>query len=790
MLTLGPRFSDIPMALQMFLFRPVTILLIGVLLLEGRMNDAKAQCCDYIVSMHDSYGDGWNGGTLTVLVNNASVGTFAAAGAGSSATFNICQGDAFELQYTPGDWEEENTYQILDPQWNLVFSDGPTPQTGSVFSGSGDCLAPAVPGGNPCTAIVLDSCIQSTNLNMPGAGMNPGCANYQGGDIWFTMQVPPSGNLMFETDSGDINDTGLAIWSGNDCSGLSPVTCDDDAGNGYFSLLLVSDLVPGSTIYIQVFGYGGAQGDFLLCANDLGTITFESSELPIFHINSLGNPIINDVRTPAMLDIRYNGPGNLTYMTDPPNVYSGDISIEVRGATSSGFPQKPFNIETQTPTGENNNVSLLGMLAENDWVLLSNFNDRSLIRNTLAYDLFEKMGHYSVRTALCEVFVDSSYRGIYVFGEKIKRDADRVDIANLLPTDTVGDELTGGYILQQNYWDGSNSFQSNYSPIDHPEFDVHFLYHQPKPDELHPLQKQYIASYIDSLETALYGPDFADTAIGYRKYMSVRSFIDYFIINELSRNNDGFKKSVYYHKDKFSNGGKLKAGPVWDFDWAWKNLWSCQLFENIDGSGWAHLINDCPTDNYSTGWYIRLMQDTTYNNQLRCTYEEYRSTILSNQSIDAYIDSVGELVQNAQARHFQKWPILGMSGFAPEVNAIAITYAAELDTLKAWIATRLTWLDANIPGTCWPEVPSGITERSDGEVRIYPNPAESVLNIVSQQAMEEVRLYDMQGRMVRSLMISHQRSFELDVSELNTGLYMLEVLDTEGIRSVRKVMVQ
>ena len=104
-------------------------------------------------------------------------------------------------------------------------------------------------------------------------------------------------------------------------------------------------------------------------------------------------------------------------------------------------------------------------------------------------------------------------------------------------------------------------------------------------------------------------------------------------MNELSRNNDGFKKSVFFYKDKYSHGGKLKAGPVWDFDWAWKNLNTCSIFENTDGSGWAHLVNDCPTDNYSCGWYIRMLQDTTFANELRCAYEDYRQSLLDTTLI-------------------------------------------------------------------------------------------------------------------------------------------------------------
>ena len=154
------------------------------------------------------------------------------------------------------------------------------------------------------------------------------------------------------------------------------------------------------------------------------------------------------------------------------------------------------------------------------------------------------------------------------------------------------------------------------------------VYKYPKAEDITDPQKEYIAAFVDSMETALYGPDFASEELGYRQYLDIESFVDYFLINELSRNNDGFKKSRFFHKDKYSNGGKFKAGPTWDFDWAWKDMWSCEIFENQDGSGWAHLINTCPTDNYTPDWYVRLQQDSTYNNHMRCRWEEYRDCLL------------------------------------------------------------------------------------------------------------------------------------------------------------------
>jgi hypothetical protein len=757
-------------------------------------HQSKAQCCDFTIIMHDSYGDGWNGGNLQVFVNSNSVGVFSAQVYGSSATFQACTGDMIELLYSSGDYENENSYQLFNQNWNLLFNDGPDPATGQIFDTIANCNAVFIPGNHPCTALPLDTinCVWTDNSTMPGSGINAGCANYVGNDIWFSMIVPPSGNISLQTDSGTINDTGLAAWiSDSLCTNLQYLGCDDDGGNGYYSLLSLYDLTPGKTLFVQAFGYENSIGTFKLCAHDLGVISLDSTELPLVMINTLGQQIVPDVKINALMDIKYNGPGSITHINDPSNIYSGNIGIEIRGASSAGYPQKPFNIETRTVTGTNNNVSLLGMPVENDWVLLSNYNDRSLIRNTLAYKLFGEMGNYSVKTSLCEVLIDSAYRGIYVFGEKIKRDNNRVNIAKLTTSDNTGDDVTGGYILEQNYWDANNSFLSNYSPIDHPTFDVHFVYKEPNVDSITVPQKAYIAAFIDSLEDALYSPNFADTAIGYRKYLDTKSFIDYFIINELARSNDGFKKSVYFHKDKYSNGGKLKAGPIWDFDWAWKNMYGCNIFESTDGSGWAHHINDCPTDNYSCGYYVRLLQDSTFNNELRCRYETFRATILDTSNIFNYLDSVRTLVQNAQARHFQKWPLLGVSGPAPEVGAIATTYNAEIDTLKHWINLRLDWLDESIPGFCTSPTVSNKAHKAFQPMRCFPNPSNGLVlfesDLNSDPSMQ-ILIFDVTGKLIEQRKLvgtKHEFNFE----HKNKGVYYFHIMNIEGLLQTGKIVI-
>ena len=753
----------------------------------------RAQSCSYSLSMHDSYGDGWNGGYLAVFINSVFQSNHSALNHGSTDSIQVNSGDILQLIYTAGAYENENTYQLYDHSWNLLFDDGPNPQTGSVFSTTADCSTPVIPGGNPCTAIHIDTgqCILYSNSTAAGTGMNAGCANYTGGDVWFEMLVPPSGNIRFVTDSGSINDTGLAIWGDSICNNLHAIACDDDGGPGYFSQILMNDLIPGQKIFIQVWGYNGAAGSFRLCAYDMGTIILDSTELPVVMINTLGQTIVNDVKINALMDIKYYGPNSMTRVSDSSNIYSGNIGIEIRGASSAAYPQRPYGLETRTNSGGNNNVSILGMPAENDWVLISNYNDRSLIRNTLSYKLFGEMGNYSPRMRLCEVLIDSSYKGIYVMGEKIKRDNNRVNIAKLDIADSLGDQLSGGYILQQNYWDASNSFLSNFSPIDHPGFDVHFVYEFPASDIITTPQKIYIASYVDSLETALYSPDFNSPVIGYRKFLDVKSFVDYFLINELSRNNDGFKKSVFFHKDKYSNGGKLKAGPAWDFDWAWKDLNTCSLFSNTDGSGWAYLINDCPTDNYSCGWYVRLLQDSNFRNELRCIYEGYRQNILDTVSIFSYIDSVRILVQHAQVRHFQKWPILGFSGPAPEVSPIALTYNDELDTLKVWIRKRITWLDANIPGLCAPVSSDGSLVESANALSCYPNPSSGIFHFegfLEGNSSLQMIVYDVTGKIINTLALS-SGNVKFDYEVKSKGVYYYAVRNSSEIIKYGKLIV-
>lgn len=556
-------------------------------------------------------------------------------------------------------------------------------------------------------------------------------------------------------------------------------------GNGNW-ILRVEDLAGADT--------GSVQNWALTFGNNPATyLSFSSSNMPIVVINTNGQTIQQTGKITADMGIIYNGPGIRNNLTDPYNNYSGKVGIEIRGNYSASLPQKPYEFETRDLSGANLDTALLGMPSENDWTLIAMYNDKSFMRNTLSYDLFDRMGHWGPRSKLCEVVLNGDYQGVYALTEKIKRDPNRVDIAKLDPTEVTWPDISGGYILKTDYHNPSNSWQSSFSPIDHPGIPVYLVYVYPKPDEIVQAQRLHIQNFIFNYETALYGTAFADTSIGYRKYLSVRSFYDYFIINELSRNVDGFKKSAYYYKEKDKPDGtlgKLKAGPVWDFDWAWKDIWDCTIFQATDGSGWSHHINDCNPDINGTGWYVRLLQDSSFANELNCRWTDLRGNLLDTTRLFGFMDSIANYSNEAQQRHYALWGNMGNATGTPEVNPPAQSYAEEVENLKSWIRRRIVWLDANMFGNnnnC--NLVANENSNRDRTIHVYPNPFSNALNLQIAQSSPNncvVEIFDALGaRIGEKQHLSYQgglETFEIALpNEMPKGVYFLKVSIAEEV---------
>ncbi len=517
---------------------------------------------------------------------------------------------------------------------------------------------------------------------------------------------------------------------------------------------------------------------------------FESSNLPLILINTFGQFIPDNPKIMAHMGIIDNGPEQRNYLTDSLNGYDGLIGIERRGSSSQGFPKKSYGFETWDDLGGEINVSLLGMPEESDWILNAHYSDKTLMRNVLTYNLSNKIGQYAARTRFCELFLNDQYWGVYAFMEKIKRDDNRVDIAKLDPGDTTGVNLTGGYILKIDKISGSGGegWYSTFLPPIHPQGQtIYYQYEYPEYADLQQQQINYIQNYVDTFETKLFdyqpgGPR------NYADYLDIGSCIDYFILNELSRNIDGYRLSTFFYKDR---GGKLVMGPLWDFDLAWNNADYC---EATNYQGWAYKFGDfCPDDTWQLPfWWDKLLSDPDFTHELRCRWESLRMTSLDLDSLFEYINGQVDTLDEAQQRNFIQWPILGIWVW-PNPWPIPTTYAGEISNLKLWIFNRLFWLDNNIPGEC-PDL--SIPEKTLSEIEIYPNPFDDQLNILLRSGRLHIlkaEIINVFGQVVKSEELSNNPALSagsiiiIRTSDFSKGIYFLEVT-TENRQLSRKVL--
>ncbi len=467
---------------------------------------------------------------------------------------------------------------------------------------------------------------------------------------------------------------------------------------------------------------------FLGSFKSFSQVSLVSSNLPIVVIDTKGRQIVNEPKIPATMGIIDNGPGNTNDISDPFNDYNGNIGIEYRGSSSQAlYDKKNFGIETWDEDLADTSLSILGMPPEEDWVLHGPYGDKSLIRNMLAFKLGRDQGWYASKTRLCELMLNGQYWGVYVFMEKVKRDNDRVDISKLNPDEISGDDLTGGYIIKLDKFDGGNSGNGWASPYRPPNFInsdqiIYFQYDYPKNDEIVPQQKDYIRNYVTSFEDALRNKALNDQQTGYKAYVDISSLIDYAIVNELSRNVDAYRLSTFLYKDKASVDSRLYIGPIWDYNLAFGNANYC------DGSkteGWAWDFNDvCNQDFWLIPfWWQRFRSDPEFTALMHDRWQELRNGPYHTDSIMGYIDSLVTVLEKPHIRNFQRWNILGKYVWPNEF--IGNSYGEEIDYLKGWISERLNWLDNNI-GSLVTSIPETFQE---SPITAYPNPFTGTMKI-------------------------------------------------------------
>lgn len=502
---------------------------------------------------------------------------------------------------------------------------------------------------------------------------------------------------------------------------------------------------------------------FIMSTPLLSQVNLESSNLPIIIINTNGQVIPDEPKIEVDMGIIYNGPGQINHITDNLNDYDGIVGIEIRGSTSINFPKKSYGFETRNSSGSNLNVSLIDLPEENDWILYAPYSDKSLMRNTLIYQLSNNLGNYASRTRYCEVIINDQYKGVYVLMEKIKQDENRLDIANLTSNDTIGDELTGGYIVKLDRFDG-DGWHSKYNYLNFYE------YYYPDDDAILDCQKQYIYNYFTDFEDLMFVASHDNT---YNDLINEGAFIDHIILNEFAKNVDAYRLSSYFHKDKNSNDGKLKAGPIWDFNISMGN---CDYYYGYEVSDW--IIGDTTYLGYHPFWWIRLFNNSGFHQELRTRWHEIREGALHIDSIFSIIDSNAIFLDEAQERNFTKWDILGI--YIWPNYFVGETYEEEVDYLKSWIEGRIDWMDESLGYD--PNSTSEINTDIAEKIFVFPNPFgdEIALHIQSEKTSTiDFSLFDVSGKRVfekNNIIISpDQNKIQINTNQIPDGFYFYTI---------------
>ncbi len=213
-----------------------------------------------------------------------------------------------------------------------------------------------------------------------------------------------------------------------------------------------------------------------------------------------------------------------------------------------------------------------------------------------------------------------------------------------------------------------------------------FYFVEPDEDDITAPQKVWLRQHLNDVESALYGPGFRDPVKGWRAFLDADSFIDYHLLTEFTKNVDGFRFSVFYHKDR---GGKIQADPIWDWNLS---------FGNANGKqGWMPESWLWPQlDDKELTWYRRLFDDPAFGEQYVARWTQLRTNVLATKRVLARVDEMAAQLNEAQKRNFEKWPILGRP-INPQWYGFA-TYEEEVAWVKKFAEQRLTWMDKQFAG--------------------------------------------------------------------------------------------
>lgn len=528
---------------------------------------------------------------------------------------------------------------------------------------------------------------------------------------------PPPEAPQFAPANGTFTQPFLLQLSTIDPGAEIRITLDGSAPESTNGILYTSPILVTNTTRVRAIAFLNGRAShtsgtsFIKLAPDLAGYT---SSLPIMVIENFGAGVIpqkgwsgngsgiKQVPRQAATWATFERAAGVSAFTNPPQMFNL-IGIRGRGAYSSQWQQKPYSVEAMDEVGAEAEVSPLGMPPHPDWVLYypdpDQSRDPALLFNTFAYELSRNLGNYAVRFRWVEAFINedggalrlADRRGVYAIMEKVARGKDRLDFQKL-----AADGGTGSWLLNINRMDpepedgwptpngatrpwffhtaGANRLAETapdtaYGTVpgdDQPQQSNAYLnFDNPNGYLINPRQRAAIESWFTQFEDVLYNNAlWRDPTNGYRRYIDQPDFLDYFIMNVLTRNGDGLLISLFPWK---GDDGKLRMGPAWDYNWS------------------SYYVSGGPTGSLMHRsdrlWYQRLFADPDFLQAYIDRWWEVRRGPMSNPAMAAIIDG------QAADITLQKSLLNGLPSISEWTN--------RLGQLKTWLQQRADWIDGN-----------------------------------------------------------------------------------------------
>lgn len=470
--------------------------------------------------------------------------------------------------------------------------------------------------------------------------------------------------------------------------------------------------------------------------------TLTDSNLPIVVIETDGGINIPDEpKVLGTMKIIWHQDGSRNYMTDIDNPeylnYNGRIGIERRGSSSQTYVnKKPYAIETlQDDNVTNNNVSIFNMPDENDWILNSLAFDQTGMRDFLAYELSETIGQYASRRQYCEVVINGDYKGLYVFMEKIKPDKGRVNIEKMDPTCNSYPEVTGGYIVKADKTTGGDPVAWTMEGYGGGWWggwgvSTDFILHYPKPADVTNTQKNYIHIVFDDLAFVANQNNISISS-GIPSVIDIPSFVDFMMIAEFSSNVDVYSLSTFFHK--VPNGSHLPAREA---------LWLCS-----DSSSFINCYQAVPF-----GQFTRKLSNKSENLVLA--------------------DAWGNVIDEVRYYDCEPWPT------EPDGNGPYL----ELKNLDSDNSLAENWTF----GDDLMKINELVEDRN---IAVHPNPTLGKIHVVVSGTASRCQIIGLPGNVLQEFSPSGS-DFEVDLSRLPMGMYLVKVQFADGRMALRKVIKQ